>query len=154
MAGRAKKPGAIETPKAEKEQRNKRGNRRGTAEASKANLKPFEPGQSGNPAGLPKGTKQRGTIAAKWLEAAMSGFDPVNKKRAGYSVEDWLVLAMVSAVILKRDVRAFIALMDCVYGKIAQPITGGEGEPLGLSISDALLKVWGNADSDPSKPAE
>jgi hypothetical protein len=152
MAGRAKKPGAVETPKAEKEQRNKRGNRRGTAEASKANLKPFEPGQSGNPDGLPKGTKQRGTIAAKWLGTEMIGFNPIEKKRQRLTVEDFLTLSMISAAFLKKDVRGYLAIMDSAYGKVAQPITGGDGQPLMQPIADALATIYG--DDDPNGTAE
>ena len=38
--------------------------------ANDENIKPFEfkKGQSGNPAGRPKGSKNRSTIAKKWLE--------------------------------------------------------------------------------------
>ena len=36
--------------------------------ANNDNLKPFKKGQSGNPKGRPKGSKNRSTIIKKWLE--------------------------------------------------------------------------------------
>ena len=36
--------------------------------ANNGNLKPFKKGESGNPNGRPKGSKNRSTIMEKWLE--------------------------------------------------------------------------------------
>ena len=40
--------------------------------ANEENLIPYKKGQSGNPNGRPKGSKNRSTIAKKWLQAIRS----------------------------------------------------------------------------------
>jgi hypothetical protein len=44
---------------------------------SKEDLIPFVAGQSGNPNGRPKGSKNRSTIARKWLETIQSQRTPL-----------------------------------------------------------------------------
>jgi hypothetical protein len=43
-------------------------------------LKPFEQGESGNPNGRPKGSRNRSTIARLWLETTSKGKEPNNRR--------------------------------------------------------------------------
>jgi hypothetical protein len=69
------------------------------------NLKPFEKGESGNPNGRPKGSKNRSTIAKYWLE--------VN--------QNLKTLALIKKA-RDGDVNAYKALMDSGYGAPLQQI--------------------------------
>lgn len=74
------------------------------------NLKSWKPGQSGNPKGKPKGTRNRSTIVRQWLDAeATDGF--------GGEVVDQLVRALIKKAAV-GDVAAFRELMDSGYGKV------------------------------------
>ena len=77
---------------------------------SSENLKPWKKGESGNPAGKPKGVKNRSTIVKEWLDAkATDG--------GKGTVADQLVRAMITKAS-KGDVPAFRELMDSAYGKV------------------------------------
>ncbi|MFY7938536.1 MAG: DUF5681 domain-containing protein, partial [Flavobacterium sp.] len=46
--------------------------------ANEENLKPaWQKGESGNPAGKPKGAKNRSTIARQWLETTQKAKNPI-----------------------------------------------------------------------------
>ena len=77
---------------------------------SSENLKPFKKGVSGNPAGKPKGLRNRSTLVREWVEA--SATDGGNG-----TVADQLVRAMITKAS-KGDVAAFRELMDSAYNKI------------------------------------
>jgi len=73
-------------------------------------LKSWKPGQSGNPAGRPKGALNRSTLVRQLLDAkATDGGDG--------SVADQLVRAMIKKAT-NGDVNAYRELMDSAYGKI------------------------------------
>jgi poly(3-hydroxybutyrate) depolymerase len=44
------------------------------------NLIPFEKGESGNPNGRPKGSKNRSTIARRWMEVNQSLKNPLTSE--------------------------------------------------------------------------
>ena len=74
------------------------------------NLKPWPKGVSGNPAGKPKGARNRSTIVREWLDAdATDGL--------GGTVTDQLVRALIGKAS-KGDVAAFRELMDSGFGKV------------------------------------
>lgn len=85
------------------------------------NLKPFKPGQSGNPAGRPKGARGRATIIRRWLEAIDKAKNPITGDTEQMSVEDRMTLAIL-AKALKGDTNAYKALMDSAYGAPKQEI--------------------------------
>ncbi len=82
--------------------------------ANEQNLKPWKKGQSGNPQGTPKGTRNRSTIVRELLEA---------KATDGESgqIVDQLVLALVEKA-LSGDVPAARELFDSAYGKITDKV--------------------------------
>lgn len=77
--------------------------------ANEDNLKPWEKGQSGNPAGRPKGSRNRTTIVRELLEAkAVNGEG---------QVVDQITRALIQKAA-EGDTRAFKELMDSAYGKV------------------------------------
>ena len=79
------------------------------------NLKPFEAGESGNPAGRPKGSRNRSTIAKHWLEVNQSLKNPLTGIEETMSQEDLMTLALIKKA-REGDVNAYKALMDSGYG--------------------------------------
>ena len=81
------------------------------------NLKLFEKGQSGNPAGRPPGSKNRSTIARKWLETKEKKKNPITKEIEDLTQEDLMTLGLILAA-RKGNPAAYEKLMDTAYGKI------------------------------------
>jgi hypothetical protein len=79
------------------------------------NLKKFEKGESGNPAGRPKGAKGRATIARYWLEVNQNLKNPLTGESQTMSQEDLMTLALIKKA-RDGDVAAYKALMDSGYG--------------------------------------
>lgn len=85
------------------------------------NLKKFEKGESGNPNGRPKGSKNRSTIARQWLEVNQSLKNPITGEQETMSQEDLMTLALIKKA-REGDVNAYKALMDSGYGAPVQQI--------------------------------
>lgn len=86
------------------------------------NLRPaWGKGESGNPAGRPKGTKNRSTIARQWLEVNQSLKNPLTGEKEIMSQEDLMTLALIKKA-REGDVSAYKALMDSGYGAPLQQI--------------------------------
>lgn len=83
--------------------------------ANESNLKPWPPGQSGNPSGKPKGTLNLSTLIQNRLNDPSLELTLKNKKKfKGRATE-----AMIDALAIKAidgDVRAFEALAKYGYG--------------------------------------
>lgn len=96
--------------------------------AGEDNLTPWPPGVSGNPAGKPKGARNRSTIVREILEAVAED---------GQMYVDKAVFAvMVKA--MAGDVPALKELLDSGYGKVSDKteLTGKDGEEFkGLTVS-------------------
>ncbi len=82
---------------------------------SKEDLIPFKQGESGNPNGRPKGSKNRSTIARKWLEVNQSLKNPLTGDNETMSQEDLMTLALIKKA-REGDTNAYKALMDSSYG--------------------------------------
>ena len=86
------------------------------------NLKPnWEKGESGNPNGRPKGSKNRSTIARQWLEVNQNLKNPLTGENETMSQEDLMTLALIKKA-RDGDVNAYKALMDSGYGAPIQQI--------------------------------
>jgi hypothetical protein len=86
------------------------------------NLKPaWSKGESGNPNGRPKGSKNRSTIARRWLEVNQSLKNPITGENETMSQEDLMTLALIKKA-REGDVNAYKALMDSGYGAPVQQI--------------------------------
>ena len=86
------------------------------------NLKPaWGKGESGNPKGRPKGSKNRATIAKYWLEVNQDLKNPLTGENEKMSQEDLMTLALIKKA-RDGDVQAYKALMDSGYGSPIQQI--------------------------------
>jgi len=85
------------------------------------NLNPFQKGESGNPSGRPKGSKNRSTIARHWLEVNQNLKNPLTGVEETMSQEDLMTLALIKKA-REGDVNAYKALMDSGYGAPLQQI--------------------------------
>jgi hypothetical protein len=90
--------------------------------AGKGQIEPrWEKGESGNPAGRPKGSKNRSTIARQWLEVNQNLKNPITGENETMSQEDLMTLALIKKA-REGDVNAYKALMDSGYGAPVQQI--------------------------------
>jgi hypothetical protein len=85
------------------------------------NLKPFSKDYQPEKNGRPKGSKNRSTIARKWLEAAESIKNPITGESEYLSQEDIMTLALIKKA-RNGDVQAYQKLMDSGYGMPTQQI--------------------------------
>jgi hypothetical protein len=88
---------------------------------SKEDLIPFKQGESGNPNGRPIGSKNRSTIARKWLEVNQSLKNPITGEQETMSQEDMITLALIKKA-RDGDVSAYKELMNSGYGAPLQQI--------------------------------
>jgi hypothetical protein len=89
--------------------------------ANEENLIPAQKGEVRNPNGRPKGSKNRSTIARKWLEVNQSLKNPLTGENETMSQEDLMTLALIKKA-REGDVNAYKALMDSGYGAPVQQI--------------------------------
>ena len=89
--------------------------------ANEENLIPYQKGQSGNPKGRPVGSKNRSTIAKKWLSVEQNQKNPLTNKDEDMSQEDLITLALIKKA-RKGDVQAYQKLLDSAYGAPVQQI--------------------------------
>lgn len=97
--------------------------------ANEQNLKPFPPGNNANPNGRPKGSKNRSTIARKWLEVMQDAKNPITGELEKLSQEDLITLAMIHKA-RKGDVNAYKQLMDSGFGMPTQQIDVTTEKPI------------------------
>ncbi len=84
---------------------------------SKEDLIPYKKGQSGNPAGRPKGSKNRSTIVKEILSILVKGENPMTGEQEWLSNEYRMTASVLLKAIEKGDVNAYNSLMDSAYGK-------------------------------------
>jgi len=89
--------------------------------ANEENLIPAQKGEIRNPNGRPKGSKNRSTIARKWLEVNQSLKNPLTGESETMSQEDLMTLALIKKA-REGDVAAYKALMDSGYGAPLQQV--------------------------------
>tara|TARA_R100001230_G_C5566079_1_gene89241 strand:+ start:313 stop:645 length:333 start_codon:yes stop_codon:yes gene_type:complete len=89
--------------------------------ANEENLIPYKKGQSGNPKGRPKGSKNRSTIAKKWLQVEQDLKNPLTSEIETMSQEDLMTLALIKKA-REGDTQAYQKLMDSAYGQPIQQI--------------------------------
>jgi hypothetical protein len=89
--------------------------------AKEDNLKMFSSEYQPVKNGRPKGSKNRSTIARKWLEVNQSLKNPLTGESETMSQEDLMTLALIKKA-REGDVTAYKALMDSGYGAPLQQI--------------------------------
>jgi hypothetical protein len=83
--------------------------------ANNQNLKPWKPGQSGNPSGKPQGAKHLST----WIQEMMEDEKFTHKITSGKTIREAPVKAIVTTLIrkaLEGDMKAFDLLAKYGYG--------------------------------------
>ena len=112
------------------------------------NLTPFPPGNNANPNGRPKGSKNRSTIARKWLEVMQDTKNPITGELEKLSQEDLITLAMIHKA-RKGDVGAYKQLMDSGFGMPTQQIDVTTEKPIFNGINlDVATNNGTNQDSE------
>ena len=90
--------------------------------AGKGQIEPrWKKGESGNPAGRPKGSKNRSTIIREMLDMMVQVKDDEGND-VWQSNEYRMVQAILTKAIEKQDVAAFNSIMDNVYGKLKDTV--------------------------------
>ena len=94
------------------------------------NLKPFKPGESGNPNGYPKGVKNRATISRKVLDMvgilpdaiyeSLKKISPEIEK--SMSLEEIIDIVQAHKAIAGKDTQAAKYLKDNIYGAPRQEL--------------------------------
>lgn len=72
----------------------------------------YKPGEGGRP----KGVKNKGTIARKWLELSEKAVNEITGIEEILSQEDMMTLAMIKRA-KKGDVKAYKELMNAAFGE-------------------------------------
>jgi hypothetical protein len=90
-------------------------------EKSLNNLKKFSSEYQPEKNGRNKGSKNRSTIARRWLEVNQSLKNPLTGEQETMSQEDLMTLALIKKA-REGDVTAYKALMDSGYGAPLQQI--------------------------------
>lgn len=89
--------------------------------ANEENLIPFKPGQSGNPAGRPKGSKNLSTNLREMLEVEIDTLDPVKKIQVKKKIGDVLNLKLIQSA-LQGNLSALKEIYDRIEGKAKEHV--------------------------------
>ena len=81
----------------------------------------FQKGESGNPKGRPVGSKNRSSIAKRWLSVEQDLKNPLTSETESMSQEDLMTLALIKKA-REGDTQAYQKLMDSAYGQPIQQI--------------------------------
>ncbi len=90
------------------------------SETELANLKPYQKGVSGNPAGKIAGTKSRKILLRQWLDIEDEFDNPIKDSSAPLekmSVESRIILALIKKAI-SGDLPSIQEIQNTMYGKI------------------------------------
>ena len=89
--------------------------------ANEENLIRYKKGQSGNPKGRPKGSKNRSCVAKKWLSVEQDLKNPLTSEMETMSQEDLMTLALIKKA-RDGDSTAYQKLLDSAYGAPVQQV--------------------------------
>ena len=99
----------------------------------------FQKGQSGNPAGRPKGSLTRKSVIRKWLEAEENVTNPITGVKEQLNQIDLIVLAAIKEA-RKGNVQAFKELLDSGFGKVEDKVDATHTINDSNAIRDAFLE--------------
>jgi hypothetical protein len=86
----------------------------------------FQPGESGNPAGRPKGAKNRSTVLREIYEMVIEGKDLTDAKKE-MTVEQAVMHSLIKKAIA-GDVPAIKEAQDTLYGKVPDKLANTDSE--------------------------
>jgi len=89
--------------------------------ANEENLIRYKKGQSGNPKGRPKGSKNRSSVARKWLALEQNKNNPITDVEEILSQEDLMTLALIKKA-REGDATSYQKLLDSAYGAPVQQV--------------------------------
>lgn len=128
------------------------------ANANADRLKPhrFKKGQSGNPAGRPKGSRNRSTILNELLQLPVldskgkKKINPLDKKDKHISYEKLIMIALIKKAA-EGDVKAIREIQDTMYGKIKDEtdVNFYQDEPIEIKITRTVHHA-----NHPDKPSD
>lgn len=116
----------------------------------------FQKGQSGNPAGRPRGSRNRSTIMRELLEmAAIESVADNQKTIMGDNFKpDTVVEQLVAVLVMKAlngDVAACKELMDSAYGKVTDKVENQHSfvqmERVTAGTDELIFDVGGSPDA-------
>ena len=85
--------------------------------ANEENLRSWSKGESGNPKGRPKGSKNRSTILRELTELRVQDVHPVTGEEIWVTNEYRMAMAVIDKAIAKGDHQALNMIYDNIYGK-------------------------------------
>ena len=100
---------------------------RGSNSRSRANLKPFKPGESGNPGGLPRGTPRLSTAYQKLLGVDARSRLPVE------TIADEIAASVIKRAI-NGDLRAAQEVADRTEGTATPFLSVPDGDAIELEL--------------------
>ena len=86
----------------------------------------FKKGQSGNPNGRPKGSKNLTTQLKKMLEAKIKNYDPIKDEEITQSIADHLINVLLSKALNGED-KAIMEILNRSDGKVKDEIEHSGG---------------------------
>jgi hypothetical protein len=89
--------------------------------ANEENLKPFKPGQSGNPAGRPKGIPNSRTRLLRWLTLELDELNPATGETEKATLLEKMDVAIIKKA-LNGDLYAYKEILDRLEGQPDQNI--------------------------------
>lgn len=112
----------------------------------------WQPGQSGNPAGRPRGAKNKSTLIRKYLDAIVKGADgkgtpqpwDVDKAEGDMTAAEIIVLKQIEKA-MAGDTTAAKELLDAGYGKNPDIVVGDPEKPVHMSHTHAQIELKGQA---------
>jgi hypothetical protein len=108
------------------------------------NLKPFKPGQCGNPKGRPKGSKSLTGILRAYMDKELEIDDPIEKKRVKKRIGDIINLKLISNAI-KGDDRAIKQVFERLEGMPTQKV---DQTTTHKTFYENIITKAGNDDSE------
>lgn len=113
----------------------------------------YEPGESGNPSGKPKGTKNRATILRQLIDVKTKLVNKETGEEIQLSYEYKVMIALIDKA-LSGDVNAIKEVQDTLYGKIKDIVEIQKEQPLFPDKSKKPSKKKPKEDQEDDSPAE
>jgi len=112
--------------------------------AKEDNLKPFKKGESGNPKGRIKGSKNRSTIVKELLETILHKQNPIDEfdENKEFTAEQ-IIMAQHIRQAMEGDVQSAKLILDSAYGTPKQTV-----ETTTLDVTPPKVRFIDNDESD------
>lgn len=97
------------------------------------NLKSWKKGQSGNPAGKPKGVQHSKTRLLRLLQIIQKKKNVITGESEDFSVAEQMDMMLV-AKALKGDIKAYQEILDRLEGKATQYVENKGDAPITIKV--------------------